>query len=587
MREQRRRDHRVRRRGARRARRRRPARDGRLEPRAGGARQTFGVEGFHVLDTTHPEAIRALEAQLDLERTLFVVGVEVGLDARDALAHRLLLGEGPRRRAVRRDHRSRLRARAARARARLPRASSPASRRSAGATRRSRRSGWCPAALMGIDLDALARARERDGRGVPAGEGQPGPRARPRLGDGWQEGRDKVCIAERRRLRPLGGAADRRVDRQAGKGLVPAPGEPPDGADRQRARSSSPTRTSSARSSSAGSSRSPSPARPRDQPVRPAGRAGGEGQDERGARDGRRPELEPEGSLDELLAQARERRLRLHPGVRRADATSDAVAAARRPRARDRLRRHARLRAALPPLDGPAPQGRAEHGLFLQVVDDTGDELPIPGQPFGFGRLIRAQAAGDYAVAEGARPPGRARPAGGASDAARDDRPRPDGRQHDRAAARARSRREDVRPPGRVAHRRLARGAERPARRAARLLDDGPGRQDHRGRFQELLELADAGDTIVDGGNSNFRDSQRRYARRAGEGHPLRRRRRLGRHLGARGRLLPDGRRRRRAGAAARAGLHDARARGRLRARRRVAAPATSRRWSTTGSSTA
>jgi 6-phosphogluconate dehydrogenase len=29
--------------------------------------------------------------------------------------------------------------------------------------------------------------------------------------------------------------------------------------------------------------------------------------------------------------------------------------------------------------------------------------------------------------------------------------------------------------------------------------------------FQELLELADKGDTIIDGGNSNFRDSQRRY----------------------------------------------------------------------------
>jgi 6-phosphogluconate dehydrogenase len=29
--------------------------------------------------------------------------------------------------------------------------------------------------------------------------------------------------------------------------------------------------------------------------------------------------------------------------------------------------------------------------------------------------------------------------------------------------------------------------------------------------FQQLLQLADEGDTIVDGGNSNFRDSQRRY----------------------------------------------------------------------------
>ena len=79
--------------------------------------------------------------------------------------------------------------------------------------------------------------------------------------------------------------------------------------------------------------------------------------------------------------------------------------------------------------------------------------------------------------------------------------------------------------------------------------------------FQQLLTLADAGDTIVDGGNSNFRDSQRRYAEAAGEGHPLRRRRHLRRHLGAQGRLLPDGRRRRRAGEAARAGLHRARAR--------------------------
>jgi 6-phosphogluconate dehydrogenase len=33
--------------------------------------------------------------------------------------------------------------------------------------------------------------------------------------------------------------------------------------------------------------------------------------------------------------------------------------------------------------------------------------------------------------------------------------------------------------------------------------------------FQELLAVGEAGDTIVDGGNSNFRDSQRRYAEAA------------------------------------------------------------------------
>ena len=36
--------------------------------------------------------------------------------------------------------------------------------------------------------------------------------------------------------------------------------------------------------------------------------------------------------------------------------------------------------------------------------------------------------------------------------------------------------------------------------------------------FQTLIQIADAGDVIVDGGNSNFHDSQRRYAEREGDG---------------------------------------------------------------------
>ena len=63
--------------------------------------------------------------------------------------------------------------------------------------------------------------------------------------------------------------------------------------------------------------------------------------------------------------------------------------------------------------------------------------------------------------------------------------------------------------------------------------------------------MLEPGDTIVDGGNSNFRDSQRRYARGAEGEDPVRRRRRLRRDLGARGRLLPDGGRRQGARAAA------------------------------------
>jgi 6-phosphogluconate dehydrogenase len=40
------------------------------------------------------------------------------------------------------------------------------------------------------------------------------------------------------------------------------------------------------------------------------------------------------------------------------------------------------------------------------------------------------------------------------------------------------------------------------------MIPAGPPTED---TFRQLLELADAGDTIVDGGNSNFHDSQRRY----------------------------------------------------------------------------
>ena len=34
--------------------------------------------------------------------------------------------------------------------------------------------------------------------------------------------------------------------------------------------------------------------------------------------------------------------------------------------------------------------------LALQVIDDLGDELDVPGRSFGFRRLIAAQAAGDF-----------------------------------------------------------------------------------------------------------------------------------------------------------------------------------------------
>src|ERR1051325_11381722 len=39
--------------------------------------------------------------------------------------------------------------------------------------------------------------------------------------------------------------------------------------------------------------------------------------------------------------------------------------------------------------------------------------------------------------------------------------------------------------------------------------------------FHDVLKLCDEGDTIVDGGNSNFRDSQRRYREAQAKGGPF------------------------------------------------------------------
>ena len=110
---------------------------------------------------------------------------------------------------------------------------------------------------------------------------------------------------------------------------------------------------------------------------------------------GEDPKLEATGSLDELLGgaeppsyvaiqafidPARERDLQ--PLLDRAHETGCVVTHGLGPRY---LHSTGQLHKGGPPT-----------GLFVQVVDDTGEEIPIPGEDFGFGRLIRAQAEGDF-----------------------------------------------------------------------------------------------------------------------------------------------------------------------------------------------
>jgi hypothetical protein len=76
------------------------------------------------------------------------------------------------------------------------------------------------------------------------------------------------------------------------------------------------------------------------------------------------------------------REAELEPLVRRAEATGAAVAVGLGPRY---------LHST-----GQLHKGGPDTGLFAQVVDDLGEELKIPGRPYGFRTLIAAQAAGDF-----------------------------------------------------------------------------------------------------------------------------------------------------------------------------------------------
>ncbi len=361
-------------------------------------RRTFAAEAFDVLDTTHPDAIHALESRLELERTLFLVASKSGttLETQCHLDYFWEKVGRPQQFAVVTDPGSALEEHARRDgfRAVWHGEESIGGRYSALSP-----FGMVPAALMGIDLERFLFRVQEMVEACRRTEGNPGLELGRRLGEGWREGRDKVLI------NPNPGGfglwAEQLLAESTGKddkGLVPVPGGTEEGPDRQAAevRVEDPYELGQEfyrwefATAVAGAVIGINPF---DQPnVQEA-----KSRTNEILESGREPALDPVGSLDALLSQAREGdyfcvQAFVQPSEE-AERRIDAL--------RERVRRETGIvtTAGFGPRylhsTGQLHKGGPPTGLFLQVVDDP-EELPIPGRPFGFRRLIRAQAAGDF-----------------------------------------------------------------------------------------------------------------------------------------------------------------------------------------------
>jgi glucose-6-phosphate isomerase len=363
-------------------------------------RRTFAVESFRVLDTTHPAAIRRLERELDLEQTLFLVSSKSGstIETRSHLDYfwERCGGRGAQFVAIT-DPGSELERLANEQGFRAMFAGEPeiGGRYSALSL-----FGIVPAALMGIDVERFLQTAAEMTVACHEEDGNPGLELGLRLGEGWRDGRDKVCVDDSHT--GFGLWAEQLLAESTGKqgkGLVPAPGEDAEGADRQRGEvevedpyvlGAEWYRWEFA-TAVAGHVLGVNPF---DQPDVQAAKdkttevlAAGE------------PDVGARGSVDELLAQAAAgdyvciqafidpgREAELEPLAARARQTGCVVTQGLGPRY---------LHST-----GQLHKGGPDTGLFIQVVDETGDELAIPGRDFGFGRLIRSQAAGDLAALE-------------------------------------------------------------------------------------------------------------------------------------------------------------------------------------------
>jgi hypothetical protein len=361
-------------------------------------RRWSGTQAFHVLDTTHPAAIRRLTESLDIERTLFIVASKSGttLETRCHLDHFWpLTGKRGASFLAVTDPGSELETLAGERGFRAVFHGEPTigGRYSALSV-----FGMVPAGLMGADVPGILESASGMAEQCRRVE-SPGVELGLRLGSRWLEGRDKIVFENPHGFGLWLEQLLAESTGKQGKGLVPAPGESPDGADREPVELRLDDGELGAEfyrwefaTAVAGTVLEINPfdqpnvqeAKDRtldvlsgpDRGLTPDMAEGGVGAVEtllEGTREG-----------DYVAIQAfidPEREGALAPLVERARATGRVVTVGLGPRY---LHSTGQLHKGGPPT-----------GHFVQVVDDPGDELPIPGRPFGFRRLIHAQADGD------------------------------------------------------------------------------------------------------------------------------------------------------------------------------------------------
>jgi transaldolase/glucose-6-phosphate isomerase len=346
-------------------------------------RRSFGAASFQVLDTTHPSAVR----RVDVDGTLVIAASKSGttLETRSHLDYFRDQGGNA---IVITDPGSELE--------RLGLQVFHGEPTIGGRYSALSMFGILPAILMGIDAVRLLERAEEMREACRFDQGNPGLELGLFLGQAWREGQDKVLVqgdfglwVEQLLAESTG---------KEGKGLIPVAYGDSEDVQRPEFRVEDPYELGQEffrwefATAVAGCVLEINPF---DQPdVQSAKDKTNEILARRGE-----PDLAPRGDLDALLADAPAgdyvaiqafvdpaREADLQPVVDRARATGLPVAVGLGPRY---------LHST-----GQLHKGGPETGLYVQVVDDLGDDLPIPGKPFGFRKLIAAQAAGDFEALE-------------------------------------------------------------------------------------------------------------------------------------------------------------------------------------------